>query len=140
MAAYTYSPAPVLVEATGELAIGATGQLLAADGSGAVPVYDLNDSLLASILVGPKGVHQAFKADIPNGVLDFGSVLLPTISQEALAAALTVQQATTDLTGRVDALEQGTVSGFGRVVSMSRLPTASDANPGDVVLVNPSFF
>lgn len=89
MAAYTYPAAPVLVETTGEFAIGATGVLLPSGGGSAVQVYDLNDSPISSIVVGPKGAHQAFKADISDGVLDFGSVLLPTISIEQSRAGLT---------------------------------------------------
>ena len=140
MAAYTFGPAPVLVEATGEFAIGATGVLRESAGGAEIPIFDLNDSPLSSILVGPKGAHQAFKSDVASGVLDFGSVELPTISLEALTAALTVQAQTDTLASRVLALEQGTVSGFGKVITKSRLPTAADADPGDLVLVNPTFF
>lgn len=90
---FVYSPAPVLVEATGNFAIGSTGVLRPAEGGAPVQVWDLNESPLASVIVGPKGAHQAFKADIAHGVLDFGSVMLPAISDEAKASALTVQEA-----------------------------------------------
>jgi hypothetical protein len=89
MADYTYAPAPVLIEATGEFAIGVTGALKTADGTTVVQAYDLNNSPIGGILVGPKGAHGAFKADIPYGVLDFGSVLLPTTSIEQQNAGLT---------------------------------------------------
>lgn len=89
MPEYTYSPAPVLVETTGEFAIGATGVLRPLDGGDPVPVFDLNDSPLLSVQVGPRGAHQAFKADIPNGVLDFGSTQIVAVSVEAITAALT---------------------------------------------------
>jgi hypothetical protein len=92
MPEYTFGPAPVLIEATGEFAIGATGVLRATEDGQAVQVYDLNDSPLPSIAVGPKGAHQAFRADVPNGVLDFGSVLLPKVCDEAQVAALTAQE------------------------------------------------
>lgn len=85
---FTFAPAPVLVEETGEFAIGATGVLRSTQDGQAVQMYDLNGSPLPSILVGPKGAHQAFKADIPNGVLDFGSVQVTKISDEAQVAAL----------------------------------------------------
>jgi hypothetical protein len=104
MADYTYAPAPVLIESTGEFAIGVVGALTDVEGT-AVQVYDLNDSPLGGILVGPKGAHQAFKADIPHGILDFGSVLLPTASleqQEAGFAAVTT--ANTALTNAISAV------------------------------------
>jgi hypothetical protein len=91
VADYTFSPAVVVVESTGVLAIGATGVLRPPDGGASVPVYDLNDSLIPNVAVGPLGVHQAFKSDIAYGVLDFGSVLLPTVSNEVIAAATTLQ-------------------------------------------------
>jgi hypothetical protein len=91
VADYTFPPAVVLVESTGDPAIGATGVLRPEAGADPVPVYDLNDSLISNILVGPLGVHQGFKADIPNGLLDFGSVLLPSESMEQRAAGLTAQ-------------------------------------------------
>lgn len=89
MPTYTYAPAPVLVETTGEFAIGATGVFRATESGPPVNFYDLNDSPLATISVGPKGAHQAFKADIPYGILDFGSVLLPSMSIQQQEAALT---------------------------------------------------
>ena len=89
MPTYTFAPAPVLVETTGEFAIGATGVLRPTGGGDPVQVYDMNDSPLASVTVGPKGAHQSFKADIPHGVLDFGSVLLPTESLEQRQGAIT---------------------------------------------------
>lgn len=92
MAIYTYAPAPVLVEITGEFAIGATGVFRATEGGTPVTITDLNDSPIPNIVVGPKGAHQAFKADIPNGVIDFGSVLLPTASLEQQEAALQAEQ------------------------------------------------
>lgn len=85
---YTFAPAPVLVETTGEFAIGAVGVLRATDNGDPVTIYDLNDSPIAGVLVGPKGAHAAFKADISDGVLDFGSVILPTESLEQRRAAL----------------------------------------------------
>lgn len=140
MAAYTFAPAVVLVEATGDLDAGATGVLRTAAGGDIVPIYDLNDSPIAVVTVGVKGAHQSFKADVPSGILDFGSdVLIPTICQEALTAALDVKDATGTLTDRVLSLEQGAVSGFGRVLPLPRIPTAQDANEGDLVLVNSSF-
>lgn len=88
MPAYTYAPAAVLVETTGAFAIGATGVLRASASSSPVLIYDLNGSPISSILVGPKGAHQAFMADIAYGVLDFGSVLLPVVSSEQTSAAV----------------------------------------------------
>lgn len=95
MADFTFSAAPVLIETTGEFAIGASGVLRPAGGGSPVPVYDLNGSPITGIVVGPKGAHQAFMADIPNGVLDFGSVLLVAESKEQREAgfeALTLAQ------------------------------------------------
>jgi hypothetical protein len=55
VADYTFSPAVVVVESTGVLAIGATGVLRPPDGGASVPVYDLNDSLIPNVAVGPLG-------------------------------------------------------------------------------------
>lgn len=96
MPTYTYGPAPVLVEATGEFAIGATGVLRPLNGGEPVPIYDLNDSPIATILVGPKGGHQAFKADIASGLLDFGSVLLPRSSKQVEEAIVAQVDIATD--------------------------------------------
>lgn len=102
---YTYAPAPVLVETTGDFAINATGVLRASDGGDPVQVFDLNGSPLTSVLVGPKGAHQAFKADLSDGILDFGSVLLPAISLEAQRAALlAVEKADAALTTAGEAM------------------------------------
>lgn len=85
---YTYAPAPVLVETTGDFAIGATGVLREVAGGPAVAIYDLSTgNSITSILVGPKGAHQSFRADIASGILDFGSVLLPSASLELQEAA-----------------------------------------------------
>lgn len=89
MPTYTYAPAPVLIEVTGEFAIGVSGVLRDPVSNASVQVYDLNGSPMSSVTVGPKGAHQAFKADISYGTLDFGSVLLPTSSLEQQAAGLT---------------------------------------------------
>lgn len=107
MAAYTFSPAVVLIEGTSTPAINAVGVLRPTGGGTAVQVYDLNNSPIPSISVSSLGVHQAFKADIMDGVLDFGSVLLPTESvesrragQDALVAATAASAA---VAGKVDA-------------------------------------
>lgn len=89
---YTYGAAPVLVETTGDFAFGATGTLLAPDGNAAT-VYDLNGSPIAGVKVGPKGAHQGFMADIPNGMLDFGSVRIIAVSIESMTAAISAHQA-----------------------------------------------
>lgn len=83
---YTFPSGTVLVEGSGEFAVGATG-VLRVDGE-QVQVYDLNDSPIPSIFVGPRGVHQAFKADVPDGLLDFGSTLMPVVSVESHRAGL----------------------------------------------------
>ena len=88
MPEYKFKAAPVLVETTGEFAIGATGVLRPEAGADPVQVYDLNGSPLPSVTVGPKGAHQDFLADIPDGVLDFGSVQLVAISVESFRAGL----------------------------------------------------
>lgn len=109
MPSYTFAPAPVLVESTGAFAIGATGVLRATEGGDPVPIFDLNGSPLTSIQVGPKGAHQGFTADIPNGVLDFGSVLLPSISleqQESGLTAVAVANAASDTAAAAEATVQ----------------------------------
>lgn len=92
MADYTFSAATVLFEGTGDLAVGATGVLRPLDGGAAVQLYDLNDSPLTSITVGPLGSHQAFKADIPHGLLDFGSLRMVAVSIQSLTAAIGLRE------------------------------------------------
>lgn len=103
MAAYTFPSAVVLIEATGDLAIGATGVLRPSAGGNPVQVYDLNGSPIPNVVVGARGVHQPFQADIPDGVLDFGSVLLTSISQESMTAAITAEQ---DAAAALEAAQQ----------------------------------
>lgn len=91
MPGYTFSEGVVLIEATGQLAIGATGVFRAATGGDPVTIYDLNDSVIPSVAVGPLGVRQAFKADIPRGLLDFGSVVIVARSDELMDAAFEAQ-------------------------------------------------
>lgn len=129
MPTYTFAPAPVLVEATGEFAIGATGTLASSSGGAAVSTWDLNGSPLASILVGPKGAHQAFKADIPHGVLNFGSVQIVAISVEAQQAAITAQetadQAVADAQSALAQVQQ-LVSQIGNGRGLVTLPAGTD--------------
>ena len=84
---YTYSSGLVLDEKTGQPSPGIAGILREVSG-GPVQVYDLNDSPIPNIQVGPRGVHQAFRADIPDGVIDFGSTPIPVVSQESHRAGL----------------------------------------------------
>jgi hypothetical protein len=88
MPTYTFPQAPVLNDSTGEFAIGSTGFLRDTSTNAPVQMYDLNGSPIATIIVGSKGAHSAFKADVPHGVLDFGSVLLPSASLEQQAAGI----------------------------------------------------
>lgn len=88
MADFTYAANTVLSESTGEFAVGATGVLRETADGPPVSIYDLNDSPLQVISVGSRGVHQAFKADIPDGILDFGSALLSVVSAESHRAGL----------------------------------------------------
>lgn len=105
MAAYTFPSSVVLIESTGALAIGATGALRPSAGGEPVQVYDLNGSPIPGVVVGNKGVHQPFQADIPDGVLDFGSVLLTAVSQESLTAAITAEIAATEAAASAAAAE-----------------------------------
>lgn len=140
MAAYTFPSAPVLVEATGEFAIGATGVLRAVSGGLAVQVYDLNDSPISTVLVGPKGGHAPFKADIPYGVLDFGSTQLVAVSAEALNAAIDVSvvadQARTDAQvalAKVNELSNGGVPTTGLIVINSGANPPANTPDGTIV-------
>lgn len=153
MPTYRYGPDSVLVETTGEFAIGATGIFRATEGGDPVAVTDLNGSPIPSILVGPKGAHQAFKADIPNGVLDFGSVLLPKISDEAQAAgldamsvaagaALTAQQAQAAAQDAANsaATSAATSASGARGASMSTIYVASStASATEKALAGPTY-
>lgn len=88
MPIYTFPAAPVHVESTGGFAIGSTGVLRAYVGGEAVPMWDMNDSPITSVTVGQAGAYPDFKADIPDGVMDFGSVPITAISKESFTAAL----------------------------------------------------
>jgi len=136
---YTYDEAVVTIQGTAEPAVGATGVLRPDDFGDPVQVYDLNGSPLPHVSVGEFGVHQQFKADIPQGILDFGSRRLVKESQQQREAGMTALAAVQELTPRVLALEEGTTAGYSRVLSLSRTPTAADANEGDLILVNPNF-
>ena len=117
MASFTYHPAVVFIESTGDLAIGATGVLRPEAGGNPVQVYDLNGSPIPSVSVGSKGVHQPFQADIPDGVLDFGSVMLVAISKEALTAAITAQEMALETQSELDDLQTQVTTLSGSVAS-----------------------
>lgn len=132
---YTYPPAVVLDEETGQFAIGATGNLLQTADGPPVQLYDLNDSPIPSITVGQRGAHQGFRADIPDGLLDFGSTLIPVVSQEShragmqamLVAEDAVAQATAAAESAEDAVEQAEAA-----VEIAR-------QAADVVVATPRF-
>lgn len=105
MAAYTFGEAVVLVQVTGDLAIGATGVLRATEGGDPVPIFDLNDSPIPSVLVGPKGTHHPFKADIEWGVLDFGSAQLVAESIEFRRAGAEVRELAESAVSQVSTLQ-----------------------------------
>jgi len=108
---YTFGAAAVLLEGGGGLAIGATGVLRPPGGGNPVQLYDLNGSPIIALTVGPFGAHQEFKADIPHGVLDFGSTQMVAVSIEALTAAINVQGDLEALRAQVEAV-QSTGSGY----------------------------
>jgi len=120
---YTYDEAVVLIEATADLAIGATGVLRPVDGGDPVQVFDLNGSALPHVLVGPFGVHQPFRADIPQGLLDFGSKVLVKESQQQREAGLEAKAIALDAAANastaltlIGALSPGGGSGGSNVV------------------------
>lgn len=88
MAKYTYAPAAVFDEETGGFAVGAKGTLRQTVAGPPVQLYDLNDSPIPEIVVGRLGAHQAFRAEIPDGLLDFGATPIPVVSQESHRAGL----------------------------------------------------
>lgn len=89
MAEFTFGPALVLVQDTDTPAPeGTTGVLRPKGGGDPLPIWDLNNSPITSVRVGRFGVHQAFRADVHQGELDFGSVLLNKLSDEAQVAAI----------------------------------------------------
>lgn len=92
MPSFTYTPDTVLIEATGELAVGATGVFRDQAGGVEQPIFDLNGNPIPNVVVGPAGAHQAFKAARAFGVLDFGSAQLVKVSAEAYEAAIDAQQ------------------------------------------------
>jgi hypothetical protein len=132
VADYTFAPAPVIEEVTGDLAIGVTGILRDSTTNNPVQIYDLNDSPIASITVGPKGAHGAFKADVPNGVLDFGSVLLPSSSLEQQAAGLiavdTANEAATDAAAAATSAAAAATSAAAVLGELDGLTSTGDVN------------
>lgn len=95
MPQFTFSEDTVLVAGSdpAEFAIGATGVFRVMAGGEIVPIFDLNGSAILAVAVGPLGVHEPFKADIPHGVLDFGSAQLSKVSDESIAAVVTMGEA-----------------------------------------------
>lgn len=126
MADYTFAPAPVLIESTGEFAIGATGVLRATEGGVSVQIYDLNNSPMASIVVGPKGAHQAFRADVPHGLLDFGSVLLPTSSLEQQQAGITALNTAQDALLTAEAAQTSALSALNGMLNTAKFIVHGD--------------
>jgi len=89
MADYTYAPFLLIDDVTGDVVRNAAGgQLLDQAGGVVQPVYDLLDAPVASLTTNAKGVGAAFKADVPFGVVSFGSIALPVISVEAQQSGL----------------------------------------------------
>lgn len=140
MAEYVYDEGLVLLEGTSLPApLGTAGVFRAVPGGPAVQVYDLNGSEIPSVKVGEFGVHQQFTADIPHGVLDFGSKELVKESKQQREAGFQALQAINGIDGRLRALEGGTTSGFARLKALPRYPTPADGNDGDVFLYHPNY-
>lgn len=110
---FTYPSATVLIERTGELAVGAAGVLRSTVDGDELPIYDLDGSPITHIRVRARGVHQPFKADVPDGLLDFGAAtLFPVVSSESHRSgmqAIQIAEAATDVAAEaVTAAEQAT--------------------------------
>lgn len=60
------------------------GQLYDVAGGTAQAMYDLLGLPLASLPTSSLAVYPAFRMDIARGVLSFGSIMLPVISNEAI--------------------------------------------------------
>lgn len=108
-AEYTYGQAAVLVQAGGVstdvFAVGAHGVLRTAVDGPESPIYDINGSPLPYLTVGETGAYQFFRADIPFGVLDFGSALITAVSNEAIAAPLEVKALAESALSQVETMQ-----------------------------------
>ena len=139
MPEFTYSEDIVIVESTGLPAINTTGVFRSAGGGAALPVWDLNGSLLPNIRVSELGVHEPFMADADHGVLDFGSTIKVKESVEFRNAGSQALALVKDLQAAVASLQAGTTNGFARVKALPREPVVTDGNDGDVFLYHPNF-
>ena len=99
---YTYAQGVVIDPVTSELVQSGTGIFKDTAGGVVQDMFDLVGTQVAGIDVGPLGVHIAFKADIPHGVLSFGSVELPVVSIEAINSGLEAAAAQAAAEGALD--------------------------------------
>jgi hypothetical protein len=74
---YVYDVATVYNADTGAIAKNASGYFLAVLGGDPQPMYDINGSPIAEITSNGDGVSQRFRADVLQGYLKFGDIVLP---------------------------------------------------------------
>ena len=90
---FTYQQGVAIDPQTSRLVEAGSGVFRDKAGGTVQAMYDLLGNPIVGILLSDIGVHAAFKADLPRGVLTFGSVDLPAVSIEAIDASLEAQAA-----------------------------------------------
>ena len=121
---YTYQPFLLLDPDTNEVIPNATGGLLLdIDGDGQ-QVYDLVGTPIASLSTGSKGVGNGFRADVPQGVVTFGSAGLPVVSIEAQSAGLAVLDAVTLAQAAADSANDAQLAAETAAQSVGAVPDA----------------
>jgi hypothetical protein len=141
---YSYDPGIVLNDATTLPVAGATGIFTATVGGAAQPIYNLGGSPIANLTTNELGYLARFKADLPLGFVNFGSVWQPVVAYEVFQRAaagggpsfvVAANDASTHSQGAADYLCDGTADEVQINAAIAALP----ANGGRVVLTEGTF-
>lgn len=121
---YTYDPGLLFNPETGTIIRDQGGKLYAsADATDPVTMYDLLRNVITEVRSTQLGLIVPFKADIPDGVVRFGTYNQPVISQEGQRAGLQAQAAQAaaedarDLAAASAQTAQGVLGQVGQVAS-----------------------
>lgn len=94
MAEFTFNSEPVYDPVTDKVKENATGGKLVAYFNGpALPIYDLNDNPITSITSNPSGQSIMFKADVFQGLVQFGDIAVAVTAVEVAQFAVNAQGA-----------------------------------------------
>lgn len=98
MADYTFNSEAVYDAATDLVVENATGGKLVAYFDGpALPIFDLNDNPITEITSNPSGQSIMFKANVYQGLIQFGSVAVAVVAKEVADLAVSASTGVTTL-------------------------------------------